>query len=353
MKSLFINPGGIGDQILLLPTIKILKKYMPSLKVDLITEPRSKSIEELTPLFRSVKSFDFKSPKAKLSQLISLMNRHKYKHVFITGSSFKANALALFSQAKEKIGFRNSILSPYLLTKSVKLNQNQYASNMFSDLLIPLIPNLTELINGRDLIPTLHLEEDAINFAKEVIVPRVQDKYYAKKIVIHPGSSKLSTKKNILKGWSPKKWASLIEKLIESEDQIVILVGGKEDKEIIDEIEKNVMIFAKPKNFFDLTTLNLKLDQLAAIISYSDLLVCVDSAPMHVGIGLGKKLVAFFGPTNPKKLIPQDSRFKAVYNAELECRPCLFDKRKESCAKPVCLDVSVDEMLKAINEQLN
>ena len=61
MRALFVNPGGIGDQILLLPTVKIFKDNFPDYQADLICEPRSAVISELTSLYRKVKTFYFKA----------------------------------------------------------------------------------------------------------------------------------------------------------------------------------------------------------------------------------------------------------------------------------------------------
>lgn len=352
MKAIFVNPGGIGDQILFLPTVQIFKNYFPSAEIDLITEPRSTCISNLTDLYRRVKDFDFKKKDINVFQLGELLKKHKYSYFITTGSSYKAGLVAALSNAQIKIGFRGSLLNYIFFTHTAPLNTKQYASNMFAELLTPIIPKLKDGLKNRVLVPEIKLSTNATTWAKEVLNPRIKEKYYAKKILIHPGTSTLSVQKNILKGWSHKNWAKLIEKLIENPNNVVILIGGKDDEEIIKKIQNNLMFFAKPKNFFNLSSLETSIENLAALISYSDLLVCVDSAPMHIAAGLGKKVVSFFGPTDPKKLLPNDPRFVPVHVDNLECRPCLFDTRKESCEKPVCLEVTPQRMLDEINKIL-
>ena len=352
MHALFINPGGIGDQILLLPSVKILKERYPKIEIDLITEPRSSCIGELTNLYRKIREFNFKDRNPNIFHLRNLLRGRKYNYLFSTGSSYKANFVASLSDADIKIGFYNGIFSPIFLTQCVKLDTNQYAGNMFAQLLSPVIPEVTNLTLQKDLTPEMKINTDAIEWAKEILTPRIKDKYYAKKIFIHPGTSKLSQQKNILKGWSPKNWAILIEKLLEKQNNVVILLGGKDDIDTISEIHKKLTFFARPKNYFDLSTIDMSIAKLAALIGFSDLLISVDSAPMHIGVGLGKKLVSIFGPTDPKKLLPKDPRFVPVYMPNLECRPCLFDKRKESCSKPDCLDVTPEMVLSEIQKQI-
>ena len=353
MRVLFVNPGGIGDQILLLPTVKLLKERFPESQIDLLTEPRSTCIGELTQLYRRIREFDFKDKNINVLKLREVLRKRKYKYLITTGASYKANLIALLSDADFKIGFKQGFFSQFLLTNPVPLNKDQYTGNIFADLLLPLIPEIAHRPKDKDLIPEIKLNLSAVEWAKETLNPRIKDRYNAKKIFIHPGVSKLSIKKNIIKSWSGKNWAVLIEKLLEDEDNTVILLGGKDDIDTVSEIHKRLSFFARPKNFFDFSSMEFSIEKLAALISSSDLLVCVDSAPMHLAVALSKKLVAFFGPTNPQKLLPDDPRFTAVHVDNLECRPCLFDNRKESCSKPDCLNVSPDMMLNAIKNQLS
>ena len=49
-KILFINFGGLGDEILFLPTIISTKKEFPDSEITLALEPRSKGILSLTDI---------------------------------------------------------------------------------------------------------------------------------------------------------------------------------------------------------------------------------------------------------------------------------------------------------------
>jgi len=77
----------------------------------------------------------------------------------------------------------------------------------------------------------------------------------------------------------------------------IILVGSEKDK------ESNSVLFDKienqQKNVFNLTG-HTSFYQLVSIIKNSKLLISIDNGPFHVGRYLGKKTIAFFGPTDPK-----------------------------------------------------
>ena len=68
------------------------------------------------------------------------------------------------------------------------------------------------------------------------------------------------------------------------------------------------------------------LADLAALIAISDLLICVDSAPMHMAVGLNKPLLAIFGPTNPALYCQPSSDFKFLINPSPdEILPAVLD----------------------------
>ncbi|MFX6424124.1 hypothetical protein ABTG32_17980, partial [Acinetobacter baumannii] len=50
MKILTINFGGIGDEILFLPTLASIRAIYPHARISLLLEPRSRSFEQVTDL---------------------------------------------------------------------------------------------------------------------------------------------------------------------------------------------------------------------------------------------------------------------------------------------------------------
>ena len=71
-----------------------------------------------------------------------------------------------------------------------------------------------------------------------------------------------------------------------------------------------------------------------------------------MAVGVKTPAVAIFGPTNEKKILPDDIKFKAV-RVDLDCTPCLWDKRQTTCEALTCLkNIDVNMVFNAVIKQL-
>ncbi len=322
-KILALNFGGIGDEILFLPALSSLKKEYPEAKITLALEPRSKSVKDLTPLVDDVMCIDIKG-KHKYLELLKFIFKArlgKYDMVFSSGANQLIPVLLFLTGITYRYGYESGILSKILLTKAVKLKKNQYASFMYHELVTPVTD-----------IKTDYPEIDAGEIEKE-----------SNSVLIHPGVSKMSVVKNMVKTWKPEIWAELVKKVLEKGKK-VYLIGGPDDKECI---EKIVEIIGDAPNFENLYGTTKNIMDLARLAKRAEVLICSDSAPMHIGVGVGTKTLALFGPTDEKKLIPNNEKYIAIKN-NCDCRPCLWDKRQTTCDELHCLKIDLDEVVKLI-----
>ncbi len=322
-KILAINFGGIGDEILFLPALSSLKKEFPDVKITLALEPRSKSVRNLSNLIDDVICVDIKG-KHKYFELLKFVLKAlsgRFDMVFSSGANQLIPVLLFMTGITYRYGFESGLLSRILLTKAVKLNKNQYASKMYHELVTPVTDYKTE-----------YPEIDAGEIEKE-----------PNSVLIHPGVSKMSVTRNMIKTWKPEKWAELVKKILEKGKK-VYLIGGPDDKDCI---EKIVEIVGENPNFENLYGTTKNIMDLAKLTKRAEVLVCSDSAPMHIGVGVGTKTFALFGPTDEKKLIPDNEKYIAIKN-NCDCRPCLWDKRQTTCDELKCLDINLDEILNRI-----
>ena len=194
------------------------------------------------------------------------------------------------------------------MTHPVPLKREQYAADMYHDL-------AAVLTNGNENPPTQSIPKvvvplDSMQRMQEFLTSNdIVFDTKVRKVLLHPGTSRLAIEKGIIKTWPIENWIALIAKLSADSSIQPILAGGPDDTEIIAAIMKDLPPNSKLISSAGKTK---SLADLAALTKLCDLLVCVDSAPMHIGVGLKKRMVAMFGPTDAKKLLPEDPRFKAL-----------------------------------------
>lgn len=361
---LTINFGGIGDEVLFLPTLATIKQLLPESKLTLLVEPRSRSIEQVTDLIDEIITFDIKKQPLTpfdMAALLMLIRKGRYDLVISSGSSPMVAMLLYLSGIPIRVGYYTSKLFKRLLTHPVKLKRNQYAADMYHDLTRGLANFLRLKANARVQIgsdtitkstPRVTLKAASQAAMGEMLKEEharldarrneagIKDDRPIKTVLIHPGTSRMAVSKGIIKHWPSKCWLQLIERLSEQRDlpvqTRVILAGGPDDKEVIQDLLKELSMRVSapernndsrtteshtiatittggaPLNLIDANGKTKSLADLAALIDLADVMVCVDSAPMHVGVGLDKPMVALFGPTDPQKLIPDQPHFKVL-----------------------------------------
>ncbi len=322
---LLINFGGIGDEILFLPVIQCLRKEYPDSVITLCLEERSSAFIKLTDLIDNYLFINLKT-KNKYIELLKLYFKAltgKYNLVISSGANPLISVLLFFTGIKTRIGYSTSPIAKKLLTYHIKLNKNQYAANMYFDLARPVINSEFEL-------PRIKMDD----------LPKIPNS-----ILIHPGVSKISISKNIIKTISAKKWAELIKMLLKKSKN-VYLAGGSDDVECIN-IIRNELKNEDLTNFTDLFGKTKNIYDLAKLIKKSEVLICSDSAPMHIGVAVKTKTIAIFGPTDEKKLLPKSDKYIAITNNST-CRPCLWEKRQTTCENIDCLNIDLTKILNLI-----
>ena len=320
-KFLFINFGGLGDEILFLPAIISVKKEFPDAEITLALEPRSKGITDLTDVIDNTIYADVK--KHRFIELIKLLYKiwsGRYNIVVSSGSNKCISVFLFLTFIKTRIGYNTGKLSKLLLTNAVELNKKQYASKMYHD-----------LVRG---IASYNTELPEIKISRHPVVPNT--------VLVHPGVSLLSISKGMVKTVSAQTWAKVVNLLYQAGKK-VILAGGPDDYEIIKVITESVPD-TNYENYYGKTK-NLR--ELAELISGAEKFICSDSAPMHIAVALGVKTYPIFGSTDDKKLVPENGKVFPIKAKNCFCplQPCLWEKRHTTCENLDCLKITPEEIV--------
>ena len=246
---------------------------------------------------RDVLTYDFKDANslADWGNLLGIMRDREYEAVISLGQRWTVGLLLWLTGIPKRVGYAGN--GGIFLSDPIPLKTEQYAAHMYHDLLQGM--NINTTFKG---ISINVLKKDIAWAEAEQQRLGVAESGY---ILIHGGSSKLAQIKGIDKIYPTNYWLEIISQLQQKQPNLpVVLVKGPEDGAWSSEISqssRDVKIVIPGD-----------VGKLAAFIAAANLMLCTDSAPMHLAVAVGTYTIALFGPTDPKKLLPKSDRVIAV-----------------------------------------
>jgi heptosyltransferase-2 len=304
---LVIQTAFIGDAILTLPLIQVLKKNYPHSSIDVVVVPRTVEIFSHHPAISSIIPYDKRGKDSGLIGFWRLRNQlcaKNYNLIIIPHRSLRSALLGRLLKPNVCIGFDRSV-GRLLFTKVVHYEPTDHEIDRNLSLLSPL-----SLLINRNELPKLY---PSVENAK--VVDSVLDNYGLNKenhiVTVAPGTI-----------WNTKRWPAnrfaAVCKQLSSECSAVLLIGGKEDNALCEEIAG----MSKANNVFNVAG-KLSLLQSAELIKRSHVIISNDSAPMHLAVAVGTPVVAIFGATVPEYgFAPRGAHDIVIETKGLTCRPC-------------------------------
>lgn len=295
MRILALVPGGIGDQILFFPTLDDLKQNYPDAEIDVIVEPRAKGAYRVCKSVEEVLTFDFKDRNglADFGNLLGIIRDREYDVALSLGRRWSVGLLLWMSGIPIRIGY-GANTGKWFFTNTVPLKTEQYAACMYHDLLQGFgitspCPDLAISVPKSD-IDWVQSEQQRLGMAESGY------------ILIHGGSSKLAQSKGINKIYPVENWQKIIDDIQQKQPNLpIVLLQGPEDAQwvtALTQFSPELKVISPPD-----------VGKLAAMIASANLMLCTDSAPMHLAVAVGTYTIALFGPTEAKKLLPDSDRY--------------------------------------------
>jgi lipopolysaccharide heptosyltransferase II len=149
-------------------------------------------------------------------------------------------------------------------------------------------------------------------------------------ICVHPGS------RLPLKRWPLDRCASLYDRVIDETGLPLVVLGARSEMEIVNEV------VALMKNRPVVLAGRTSIRQLYEVIARAQLLICNDSAPMHMAAAAKTPTVAIFGPSKSVETGPYGNRFRVV-EKDFSCRM--------NCDESVCSHHPYHECMHSIGSE--
>ena len=304
-RILIIQTAFLGDLILTLPVIQVLKDKQPDLEIDILVIPSTAEALDNNPNLSKVIMYDKKnSGIGKLLKISGELRKNSYDVIISPHRSGRSALLSYLSFAGKSITFDTSAMNQ-LYKKTVKYEKGIHEIQRNLRLLEPLGISEKEIIR-----PELFISKAEID-SVEMLLKDFGIKPDEKFVTIAPGSVWFTKR-------FPESKFSKICCLLAGKGIKTILIGGKSDTESGRSIEKSCGI-PLVKNIAG----RLSVLQSAEIVRRSSVLITNDSAPLHIGNAVETPVFAIFGSTIPGfGFYPYGKSDKIFEFNGLHCRPC-------------------------------
>jgi len=335
MKILLIGPYGIGNTILALPTMKLLREKFPDAQIDILT--LLKTVYNMINDIPDFKIFDnvyFLDKKNLIKTFCTILKLHfkKYDYSFLLFPSAKIyyNILNFLIFAKKRVG---------ALYPDINFRRGSFLNNVN----IKVIEGIHDTFQNINLLSIFNVDYKKINIKENKSLLTIKKK---KKIIgFHTGCKK----EDYYRKWNIINYLILIKKILKlTKYNLRLFFGPDEFNDYI--FLKNNLEGNKRIEFI----YNKPLKELFKKINECFIFVSNDSGLMHIANFLGCYNIVIWGPSDFRRTGPFNRPFKKIYK-NLRCRPCSHSYNVKSY-KFKCLtndircmkSIEVDEVLKEI-----
>ncbi len=346
-RILLLRPDHIGDLLFATPAIRALRHSMPDAFIACMVGPWAAEIVKNNPHLDRVLTCPFpgftRLPKKHLLQPYLEMWRYARAFradrfdtaVVLRFDHWWGAMLCHWAGVPQRIGYGVPNVAPFL-TQAVPYTSGRHEvqQNM----------SLTEVVADGHVEEPGPLEfepsPEAVHYADTLLAQSGPFKGY---LCLHPGSGAA------VKLWRPEAFAQVGDTLAQRYGLQVIITGSADEARLVESIVE----FMKtcPMTMVGQTSLG----QLAAIMGRCELVIGVDSGPMHLAVSQGAPTIHLFGPVDHRTFGPWGNPQRhLVLVSEKDCVPCnrLDYAPHELMAHDCVRSIPVDRVLEAADTLL-
>jgi heptosyltransferase-2 len=282
-RILVIRGGAIGDFVLTLPAIHLLRDAFPDATLEVLGYKHIVALAENRFYADASRSIEYAALASFFARNADLPpDLADYFRSFDLVVSYLFDPDAIFASNLARCGV------DLFLACSPKIDGHEHAA-------VQLARPLEQLdLRGASAAAKVYPNRADQRFAETYLRSR-------RVIALHPGSGSAT------KNWPIVNWLELAHYLLDyNSDASLLIIGGEADGKALTAMTREFS--GGPVQFAE----NLALPQLAAVLERCALFVGHDSGISHIAAAVGTRCVLLFGPTDPAVWAPANPGVSVV-----------------------------------------
>lgn len=335
-KVLVVQSHLVGDLVMATPMLRAIRKAYPDSQISLLANEFAVDLLGTLPYVDEIITMKFPwsmydhSSRNLINVLSVIRKLRKEKFdLAIDAQIDMRNALLMFLiGAKRRLGY-DITGGGIFLTDIPKFPEDKY--NLL-DARLSILEYLG--IDCSNKNTKLQITQEAKEWVESYLARNNLNR--SKLVTIHPGTSVQE------KFWQPQKFAKTIN-FLNSKGYQPLIIEGPKDQNIVDSIISRCDIIP-PR-------VKTGLRNVAALISRCRLIICLDSAAIHLAGAVGTPAIAIYGPQPPELTRPFNNNVYVFWDESFNCRPCEYGHCKNighSCMDAIAAEFviqKIDELL--------
>ncbi|MEM9280893.1 MAG: glycosyltransferase family 9 protein [Verrucomicrobiota bacterium] len=285
-KILFIRGGAVGDFILTLPAVRLVREHLPENEIEILGYPAITSLAVVSGLADRTRSIEdaklaaFFAPGASLDE-----EWCDYFSSFDLVVSYLYDPDQFFSNNLKAAGVKSLLTGPF------KPHEDEPWQPAAVQLAKPL-EHLALFLDDPEMVLSYPQNGDFNLEISETSPPAI----------IHPGSG--SPRKN----WSLERWAEVVDKLSQQRGLTWLVSSGEAEHETIGDFTQMLEVREVPFRHLG----DRSLPELGFLFSKTAFYLGHDSGISHLAASAGAGGLLLFGPTRPEVWAPVSKQMKSL-----------------------------------------
>ncbi len=273
MKIIIKTPNFIGDTIMTLPAIELLKKEYPDALITIVCKPSSKDIfrgKDVDKIIIDDSKIQKKDRVKRTAKLIRKIREEKYDLGVVFHNTFMDAFVFKCSRINTLIGYEKENRKIFL-DFWLKIDRTKH-----------YVKHYVNLINKYLGDKYTYLPKMELNYDKSKLLQKTKKTSIG---FVFGGDNKKTRQ-------YPQVLSLELFELLKDRDIDIVLLGDKDDSEVnevyetyLTSINKNVI------NLSGKTSVSEFIDAIASL----DMLVTIDTSAMHIAAGVGTKFLVLVG----------------------------------------------------------